>query len=183
VNNVEFLRSLYTIAYHSGLVATVLGCALIIFKTECRPKELFGGRYNHYFQSEISSFISYSGVIAVYLTSFLVLYIYGVASEAFLESSYSAFIRYWIKISLELLLVVYIVTLHSVNLIKHSFLTKVICFCSIFLAFWHCIMMFDDLVFETKVLDKCYSIVIVLITVLVSAAIIINALRFVKAKE
>ncbi|GMM85133.1 hypothetical protein [Pseudoalteromonas sp. MTN2-4] len=181
-DNPQQLKSIYTIGYYSGLISTVVGCLAIYIKTQCTPKELLGRRYNHYYQEEISSFISYLMVVLVYLANNAVMYFSEGLHTAIDHWATSAFIVYMFKVLFELLLVVGIVISHKKSSIQHSLLTRIICLGSIFLAFWHFLRAFDYIVFETRLLDNCYSMVVVAVTVVVSGFMVAYAFLYAKTK-
>ncbi len=176
------LLNLYTIGYYVSLMSTVIGCIAIFMRTKCTPSELLGKRYNHYFQEEISSFISYSCVLFVFLLSLGVEFLIFNFSENIARTLYEVLV-YSVKIILEFSLVLCICWLHYRSLISHSKLTKVICVASIFIAFWHLLRLLDNVVFGTGLLDNCYSLVVTVVTFSVSVAMAVYALVYIRPRE
>lgn len=176
------LHGFYTAGYYLSLISTVIGCVAIFIRTRCSPTELLGRRYNHYFQEEISSFISYLCVVAVFLLSIFLEYILFELRGGLSQVAYELFV-YFQKIALEISLVLCICLLHHRSLISHSKLTKVICTASIFMAFWHLLRLLDKVVFSSGLLDNCYSLVVTVVTFSVSIAMAIYALVYIRPRE
>lgn len=176
------LINVYTVGYYAGLIATAVGCVAIFMRTKCTPKELLGKRYNHYYQQEISSFISYTAVLMVFFCGLLIEYFLGYV-KVNLHKGIFDFVFYSMKIALEFSLVAYIVWQHSRSAINHAVLTMIICVASLFLAFWHVLRLLDNVVFKTNMLDNCYSIVVTVVTIAVSSAMVVYAFVYIKPRS
>ncbi|MCG7567100.1 hypothetical protein MHM95_12495 [Pseudoalteromonas sp. CnMc7-15] len=174
----QVLMLIYRTVYYGGAVAVTLGMLIIVAKTKCTPAELVARRYSHYYQDEISAFITFTSVMVIYFGNAFGLPLIDKTAEKFIGASVHnqeirefmyGVARYTIKALCEFLLIAIIGVLHSIASVKYSKFTRVIAFISVSYGIWHILRAFDNLILKTQILDGWYPLISTVMTGLVTS--------------